>query len=216
MIFRNRAFQIIKHKVLYDSILRKISGKLARIGLAFKLYYVFKEGLFDGEKEFSLKSKDYEITFLTPEDVQSLDCIEGRDITTLDMHNQISQGHKCLGIKINGKIAGFTWCRFDVFAYPPSKGFTLRENEAYLYDMYVLNAYRGINLAPLLRYRCYQELANIGRTVLYSVSLIPNAPAIRFKKKLDARILSLGLYVKLGKTFRWDWKLRTYEARNSK
>jgi Acetyltransferase (GNAT) family len=216
MIFSNRSFKILKHKIIYDGILRKMSKILGRIGLAMRLYYIFKEGLIDGEsKDFGPEYLDYEITFLTSEDMQSLDRIEGRYQTALLMQNRIINGHKCLGIKINGKVIGFTWCQFGMFAFPPLKGFTLLENEAYLDDMYILNAYRGSNLAPFLRYRCYQELAKIGRTVLYSVSLIPNDPAIRFKIKLDARIVSLGLYIRIGKDFHWCRTLKKYEY-NSK
>jgi len=127
------------------------------------------------------------------------DNLEGHDTTVSEMLNQLSNGHKCLGIKNNGKIVGFTWCRFDVFDYPPSKGFPLMKDEAYLYDMYILKDCRGSNLAPLLRYSLYQELAIIGRTVLYSFSIITNKPAIRFKKKLEAKIVTLRLYIKLGK-----------------
>jgi hypothetical protein len=211
MLFNGRAMKIIKHKVIYDGILRKISKLIARIGLVFKFYYVFKEGLLEGDKkDFGPESGDYEITFLDSEDVQTLGNLEGHDTTVPVMLDQLSEGHRCLGLKNEGKIVGFTWCRYDRFGYPPSMGFLLKENEAYLYDMFIIKDRRGSNLAPLLRYRCYQELAKIGRKILYSASLIPNAPAIRFKKKLDAQILSLCLYIRFGKGIQWNWKLRTY------
>jgi len=218
MKLSNKTLQKIKHKVIYDLLMRQTAKLLNRIGLAIRFYYVFKEGLPDGEKkDFCLESQNYEIAFLDSEDVAMLDPLEGHDATVSDMQTQISQGHKCLGLKNNGKIVGFTWCRFDQFVdYPPTKGFKLEKNEAYLYDMYILQDYRGSDLAPFLRYKCYQELAKIGRTVLYSVSLIPNAPAIRFKKKIGAQILSLGLHVQLRKNICWNWKLRTYKQRKSK
>ena len=150
--------------------------------------------------------------FLLHEDVQGLDRIEGRIVTAQSMQDNLNRGHKCLGLKINGNIAAFTWCRFDIFDFPRTKGFALRENEAYLYDMYVLRAYRGLNIAPLLRYSCYKELTKIGRTVLYSFSDVSNRPAIRFKKKLDARIMGLYLYIRIGKNLRWKVKLKTYDG----
>ena len=215
MVFHKRALKILKHKVIYDGIVNKLRRILAQLGLAIKFYYVFKEGLKDGEsKDFTLESGEYETIFLTSEDMHSLDCIDGRSETALTMQNQMNRGHKCLAIKTNGKIVGFTWCQFDMFAYPMSKGPTLLENEAYLYDMYILKGYRGRNLAPLLRYRCYQELAKMGRTVLYSASTIYNNPAIVFKKKLNARIVSLRVFLRIGKNLQWNWKLKAYDTQS--
>lgn len=214
-VISRRTFQIIKQRFLYDFILETVGRKvMSRSGLVIRPYYVFKEGLLEGNpKDFGVVSQDYEIVFLTHEDVQNLDRIEGRFVTALNMQDNLKKGHKCLGLKIKGNIAAFTWCRFDIFDFPRTKGFVLCENEAYLYDMYVLRAYRGLNIAPLLRYSCYQELAKIGRTVLYSVSDFSNKPALRFKKKLDARIISLKLYLRIGKNLRWNVKLKTYSVK---
>jgi ribosomal protein S18 acetylase RimI-like enzyme len=188
-----------------------VGRRLSRWGLVIRPLYVFKEGLSDREpKDFGLSFREYETVFLTSDDMKALDCIDGRDTTEFAMRDLINEGSKCLGIKIHGRIAGFTWCRFDIFGHPFTKDCTLHENEAYLFDMYVLEAYRGINIAPFLRYRCYEELAKIGRTVLYSYSDVSNASAVRFKKKLDARVISLRLYIRLGK-FRRNWKLKTYD-----
>jgi len=214
IIFSRRTFHIIKQRILYDFLLETFGRKIvAQSGLMIRPYYVFKEGLFDSNsKAFKDVSQGCEISFLTQEDVKKLDRIEGRFITVSNMQDKLSNGHKCLGLKIDGKIAAFTWCQFDRLDFPRTKGFPLKENEAYLYDMYVLKDYRGLNIAPLLRYRCYQELAKLGHTVLYSVSDFSNKPALRFKKKLDARIISLNLYIRLGKNHRWNVKLKTYNG----
>ena len=111
---------------------------------------------------------------------------------------------------MKGKIAAFTWCRFDVFDYGPKGEFSLKKNEAYLFDMYTLRAFRGHDLAPFLRYRFYEELSKMGRDVLYSHSDYFNIPAVRFKSKLNAKIIMLCLYIRLFKRFRWHWVLRSY------
>ena len=213
MELSNKTFHKIKHKVIYDLLMRKTAKLLNRVGLVIRFYYVFKEGLSDAEeKDFSLESQNYEITFLDSEDIATLDHLEEHDATVSGMQTQIRLGHKCLGLKNDGKIVGFTWCQFDKFVdYPPSKGFDLEQNEAYLYDTYILPDYRGRNLAALLSYKCHQELAKIGRTVLYSASLIPNTPAIRFKKKIGAQKLYLGLHMQLSKQYSCNWKIRTYK-----
>jgi GNAT superfamily N-acetyltransferase len=195
---------------MLETVGRKI---IARKGLVVRPYYVFREGLLEGNpKDFLADSRGYEITFLTHEDIQNLDRIEGRIVTAQSMQDNLNRGHKCLGLKIDGKVAAFTWCLLDVFPFPPTKEYALRQNEAYLFDMYVLRAYRGHAIAPLLRYSCYEKLAKIGRTVLYSVSDVSNRPAIRFKKKLDASIMGLYLYIRIGKNLRWKVKLKTYDG----
>lgn len=213
-VFRRRNLQIITQRFLYDFLLETVGRKvISRTGFMIRPYYVFKEGLFgSNSKDFEVASQSYEISFLTQEDVKELDLIEGRFVAAVNMEDSLKKGHKCLGLKIKGKIAAFTWCRFDMLDFPRTRGITLRENEAYLYDMYVLKDYRGFNIAPLLRYKCYQELAKIGRTVLYSVSDFTNKPALRFKKKLDARIISLNVYIRIGKNRRWNVKLKTYNG----
>ncbi len=42
-----------------------------------------------------------------------------------------------------------------------------------------------------MRYRCYQELAKIGRTRCLSVTVLFNAPGVRFKKKLNAKVIEI-------------------------
>ena len=213
-VFSSRTFQIIKQRFLYDFMLETVGRKaIARSGLVVRPYYVFREGFLEGNpKDYDVGSQGYEISFLSAEDVQGLDRIEGRIVTAQSMQDNLNRGHKCLGLKIDGNIAAFTWWEFDDFPFPPTKEYALRENEAYLFDMYVLRAYRGLNIAPLLRYSCYKELTKIGRTVLYSFSDVSNRPAIRFKKKLDARIMGLYLYIRIGKNLRWKVKLKTYDG----
>ena len=153
---------------------------------------------------------EYETAFLDPADMKNLDRIEGRKTSEESTRKLLEKGSKCFAVKVKGKIAAFTWCEFDVFDYPPKKEFKLKENEAFLFDMYTLRAYRGHNLAPFVRYRCYEELAKMGRDVLYSYSDYFNTPALRFKSKLDAKILRLCLNIRLFKRFHWHWVLRNY------
>ena len=83
-------------------------------------------------------------------------------------------------------------------------------DEAYLAGMCTKNEFRGKNIAPHTRYRAYEVLRDMGKTTYYSYSGVFNAPALRFKKKLQARFLWLGLSVVIFRKHRWHWKLRTY------
>jgi len=118
-------------------------------------------------------------------------------------------GDTCIGIKYNGEIAAFTWyslerCRSG--HYPVTMG----ENEAYLYDMYVLRAFRGHNLAPILRYKNYEVLKRLGRDTFYSITERSNAASLRFKQKLGARIVFLGLCIVLRNDYNFHFILKRY------
>ena len=52
----------------------------------------------------------------------------------------------------------------------------------------------------------------MGRVKCYSYSDLFNTPSIRFKKKLNAKILELGLYVELFKKYHWNWTIKRYRS----
>lgn len=76
--------------------------------------------------------------------------------------------------------------------------------------MYVLKAFRGNNLAPILRYKNYEILKGMGRDTFYSVTEYFNTASLRFKAKLNARVIFLALYVEIFKRYRFRWILRRY------
>jgi hypothetical protein len=88
----------------------------------------------------------------------------------------------------------------------------LAGDEAYLAEMHTRVPFRGRNLAPHLRHHAYVALAGMGKTRLYSVSNAFNAQSIRFKEKLDARFLWLGMRIALFGRAGRVVKLRTYRG----
>ncbi len=116
----------------------------------------------------------------------------------------VSSGNHCLGIFRGDEIVAFTsfstgvsMSRFHPVAMGPT--------EAYLYNMFVLPAARGHNLAGILRYRNYEVLRGLGRDTFYSVTVTSNTPSWRFKEKLSARKVFLGVHVEL--FGRWPLRL---------
>jgi len=114
-------------------------------------------------------------------------------------------------MKHGGVLVAFTWCDFENFSFE-SFCYDLSEDEAYLFDMYTLEAYRGKGVAPYLRYQFYRELALQGKKRLYSVSDCFNTPGIKFKLKLNARIIELGLLVELFGKWQFGRIIKKYEA----
>lgn len=57
--------------------------------------------------------------------------------------------------------------------------------------------WRGKDVAPYLRHRVYQLLAEQGRMRFCSVSIRTNKAAIRFKEKLGVRMMARGWVIEL-------------------
>ncbi len=188
--------------------------KLSALGIKLSPYYVYQEGIFgQTPKVFADQFKAYETCFLGVQDMNELHCIDGRQNSEKMLSDRLKKGNKCFALKRDDNIVGFTWCDFDMFTYPPTREFRLKNNESYLFDAYILKAYRGHQLAPFMRYRCYQELQKLGRNVLYSYSDYFNTPANRFKVKIDARLLRLCLYIQLFEKTNWNLTLKNYSRR---
>ena len=77
--------------------------------------------------------------------------------------------------------------------------------------MYVLLAYRGRGLAPLIRYGAYEELQSLGRHHLYSLTMAFNTSSRLFKQKLQAREVELKLLIGLKRWKAIDIRLRAFD-----
>jgi hypothetical protein len=93
-----------------------------------------------------------------------------------------------------------------------SLNLALKDDEAYLTYMFTMDSFRGKNLAPYLRYKSYEILKHMGRNKIYSVSVLFNSSAIRYKEKLNAKNLKLLLYIELFKRLKWSFTLKTYKS----
>jgi GNAT superfamily N-acetyltransferase len=181
------------------------------MGIRINLYYVFVEGLFGRtQQKFEGGSDEYEITLLGPQDMKAISAskIFDRKETEEYLLDRLKRGPKCLGVRCLGEIVAFTWydlkqCDFCGHIFP------LQEAEACLFDAYTLKSHRGKGIAPYVRYQVYKTLSKIGRKRLLSSSDFFNTSAIRFKKKLDAKLLELRLSVKF-RGIHLDLRLKKY------
>jgi hypothetical protein len=191
--------------------MKTIFDLLKRVGIRIEPYYVILEGLFNGSiPQLETGLEGYSIGFLGPEDMKaiSVSAIPDRNTTEEFLLNRLKRGSRCFGAKHRGKVAAFTWygekqCNFHGRISP------LKENEAALFDAYTLKSYRGKGIAPYIRYQLYKELSNLGKDILYSDSDFFNIPSIRFKTKLNAKLLELRVHIAFR---RWHFypKLKNY------
>ena len=191
MIFLQR----LKQKIKYNNILRLLHDGLVKISINITFFYLVEEGLHLKPDLFDLNGfEDYSSEFLKENNLDIICSIPERPYQKEILINRLKNGCGCLLAKKNGKVIGYTWfdltsCNFGSYK------FTLKENEAYLFDAYVIMEHRGKKVAPFIRYQCYKELEKIDKTILYSISDLLNNQSIRFKKKLNAKFLQLILYV---------------------
>ncbi|MGI9043014.1 MAG: GNAT family N-acetyltransferase, partial [Gemmatimonadaceae bacterium] len=131
------------------------------------------------------------------DDMAELALMPGRDLAEADLQARLASGQMCLGARHRGSVVAFTWCNLRQCMIERHALFELRDDEASLFDAYTVESFRGRDLARWMRYRCYEELAAMGRRRCYSVTIVFNTPAVRFKQKLGAKVIGRGVYVDL-------------------
>jgi hypothetical protein len=195
----------------YAFALRLSIDALSQVGFRIEPYHLFLEGL-AGAPRVNGALDRYEVAFLRAEDMEEIARIPGRNFTSDDLRRRLDEGKRCLAIKCEGRIAAFTWCDFTACLFEDDRLFPLRDDEACLFDAYTVEAFRGRDLAPFMRYHCYEELAKLGRTCCLSVTVLFNAPAVRFKKKLNAKVIELWVLIAIFRRWRFNRRLMRYVA----
>ncbi|MDN5937712.1 MAG: hypothetical protein L0H83_03535 [Salinisphaera sp.] len=191
--------------------LQMLIDVVAKLGLRIEPYLLFIEQLGTGCVPALPTGLDgHEVTLLEAGDMRSIATIPGRNFSEADLLRRLQQGMGCMGIKYRGAVVAFTWFNLSNATIEKHRLFGLRQGEAHLFDAYTVESFRGKNLAPYMRYRCYEELAALGRNRCYSVSTALNTPALRFKKKLGARVSAFGMFVEILRHWRFDVRLKTY------
>ena len=207
-----RAVKMIREKGMILTMLQILRHYLIRVGIQVSPFYYMKEVIPSEIPDLlTALPEGFEFSVFGSEEVMGISKHPERKGYANEQYviNNFNKGDTCLGVKYKGGIAAFTW-----FSLEKSKTIyhpvAMKENEAYLFDMYVLNAYRGKNLAPVLRYKNYEILKEMGRDTFYSITEYFNTPSFRFKQKLNAKVVFLGLYVEFFRKYRNRWVLKRY------
>jgi hypothetical protein len=203
-------FKRISDKFRYGLVLQALRNKLAKAGLEFTPYYWVQEGLFNIENLlFKGDIADYSVEFLEKDDMKFIGQ-NARGYSEKEMLTCLENGKSCLGLKLLGEITAFMLINFKECTFEP-RTFPLKNNEAYLTDMYTMEQHRGKNLAVLLRYKSYEILKNMGRDKIYSVSEFFNSSAIKYKQKLMAKNLKLILFIRLFHKKSWSFTIKSFK-----
>ncbi len=182
-------------KLKYSHFIRLVRDGISKTGIMIAPIYLVEERLHEGiSPEIKGDPHEYTIEYLTNEDMPVIAALPIRKINVEKLVTQLEQGQKCLGMKCNGELAAFIWIDREKCNLSGC-GFKLNDNEAYLFDAYTMEKYRGRGLAPYLRYECYKRLAEEGRTFIFSAVDVFNRPALKVLNKLNARKLELWMRI---------------------
>ena len=204
--------KLVWMRIRYGLVLFSMRNLLSRIGIDIEPYYWVKEGhirysypsIKGNEKEFSIKKLD----FLESKQVLSKSSGMGHHVKKLK--ENIENGQFCIGLFHKDNIAAYMFIDVNDFTYR-GKVFKLKDNEAYLLNMYTFEEYRGRNLAPYLRSKCYDLLKEKGIVNIFSITSYFNNSSKKFKRKLNAQNLNLVLSITLFKSFQKHFLLKTYK-----
>jgi hypothetical protein len=188
-----------------------VTNLLSKIGVQITPYYLTLDSN-HGNPKIKLPShlESIECGFASPSDIKSIyDHPETGWFALLDKNFQYDKC-LCFTLKRSSEIMSFIWCDLDR-CYCKYMPFALKQNEAYLFNAYTYKKYRGMNLGFFLRAKLHEAMFKMDRTRLYSITECFNGPALRFEKKLKARHVKLGIYMKLLSLRKWNLTLIEYQ-----
>ena len=202
------------NKVRYGMFLHSLVGRLRHIGLVVYPYYLVSEQFrAASDLQVSIKPKLESLTtgFLEADEIVSAmqDQEQNAPAGGYTSAQRVADGCLCFGVKNGQEVIAYTWCDLKVCNHEPLP-FELGAAEAYLFDMYTSEEYRGKNLAPFMRHELYTHLNEIGRTDFFSVTDAFNSASKRFKSKLGAEPVKLYFYIKVGSLFERNILLKSY------
>lgn len=199
----------LKNAFRYKKLLLLTTDQLSQIGFQFTPYFLTLESTLerpDIKIPKELQSSDFGLS--TESDIE---IIRNHSETLWFDQFQEAIAHDdclCFVLKRKKELMSFMWCNFT--RCPMIQDLKLKTDETYLFGVFTYAKYRGKNLAPYLNSQIYRVLFEMGRTRLFSLTVCFNTPAMNFKKKLRARYVKKGLFIKLFHKIKFDICLKEY------
>ena len=175
--------------------MQEILDRLSRLGIRLTPYVIVDES--PGElRDYDKTVADCEIRPLQAEDMHRVANMPHRKRDLEDVLSRLDAA-ECFGAFIGDSLAGYTWSRSDSIPRSKSRVYSLplAADQAYVFDMYVDQDFRGMSLAPFLRHKLDQYLSDKGVHRFYSITAYFNRSSRKFKAKLGAREFELRIAV---------------------
>jgi len=169
--------------------------QLQRLHVVCRPFLITREDLYPDERTSIELNSDYRFCALDETDLPQIHNL--RPEMDVERYAEFMRvGYKCFGIKRNDELIAKMWLNFRDFNSVMYQR-VLEDDEIYLFDAYCNPAYRGQNLAPCLRLRCYEQARALGRQRIYSITDYTNHAARNFKAKLGARHVELSVMLRV-------------------
>jgi predicted GNAT family acetyltransferase len=195
--------------IRYGLVTQRVIERLRRVGVNLNPYVLFREGARPHQTEWPELAAQFPSCVLAASDIDAVaNCVPWG--TPERIRARLDKGHLCIVLKNGERVAGYAWADFDE-VNDSACDYAIGPDEAYIYDTFIAPEFRGRSLALYMRAETYRRLREAGRHTFYSISDYFNAPAIRFKEKLDAEAIRVYLQIKLGGRLVGQWLLRDYE-----
>lgn len=204
-------------RLLRSKAVARLTWRMARIGLRVTPYYWFEERLHEYTDWDTAEDPELAFGFLQAADIERLVNTEPTEFSAARLGEYLGRlrsGKLFFGARYRDEVVAMMFIDLEVANYL-GKSSALARDEAYLGDMFTRRKFRGRNIAPHLRQRAYKALQSMGKTRFYSYSEAFNAPALRFKEKLHAKMLWLGVHVEIFGRYNRHWKLQDYACRDA-
>jgi ribosomal protein S18 acetylase RimI-like enzyme len=194
---------VIRHGLVLQTAL----DLLARLGIRVTPYHLVEESFeAAGGRIREARIPDLRMRRLEPADAPAVGAMPEGDVGEDEARRRLETGIRGFGAWAGGELVAYMWAHLDELDHEPCRR-PLAPDEGYLYGARTARSCRGLGLGPALRTALYQHLAAEGRTRLLSVSYAFNQPAIRFKRKLNARLIERHVAVVLWGRWRRDWRV---------
>lgn len=158
--------------------------------LSFLPYYLTEEGL----EPIEFNDNDpvgFEVCLINTKDLEEAAKLN-HSLNLEHWRALLDKGHICVALKKSNILVAYCWAVPEEYSFRPGSS-PLGPRDAYLYNAFTLEEFRGMGLAPYMRKHCYEILRAQGYRRLFSITEYFNTSAINFKMKLGARFISCNL-----------------------
>lgn len=177
-------------------------------------FYVFREDFSRADAgDLTPPVEGLHIVYLREEDAAEIHALRGEDVSVDVMRRRFERGDLCLGLRKEGELICVSWA-FTGWVYFGCYRMPLKSDEVFLFDLFVKPAFRGNGIAGYARCRMWERLKRLGRNKIYSVCLRDNKPAMRFREKLQIRMVDRGVSVKIFNRWRIGTKAKPEKIRS--
>ena len=123
--------------------------------------------------------------------------------------NRSKMGHICFGAELNGEFVHSTWVSFNnAYVGPLERKLRVSSDSAYIYDIFTVPEYRGLQIAPKVFSDVLNYLRDIRKIKKIYVSIShTNYSSLRVAKKEGLRKIGAIKYVRICR-----WRLYRFQG----